>query len=157
MHRLCWFYKYRVTQPPLQGQAPAWRLHSQQKSFLAGDRISSFSDISSKEAAPSATHAVCFRGSGCSPLAASLQINRQPAGNQCLLGRLAEKTLGHCIGNISLRGRHEALKNNVLFSLGYQSKSCSTQKCWKIRKLETGAGESFLIQSFEDKLSNVFA
>lgn len=40
-----------------------------------------------------------------------------------------EDSVGHCIGNIFLRGRHEALKNNVLFSLGYQSKSCSTQKC----------------------------
>lgn len=45
-------------QPPLRGHAPAWRLHSQQKSFLAGDRISSFSNIASKQAAPSATHAI---------------------------------------------------------------------------------------------------
>lgn len=49
-------------------------MHSQQKSLLAGDRISALSNILSKEAALSATLAISEEVAAL-PLAASLQIN----------------------------------------------------------------------------------
>lgn len=113
--------------------------------------MSLFSNIPSKEAAPSATHAVYFRGHGFPPPAASLQVTRQPAViNAFYAGwqRRFCRSLYWEYLSCEAAMRFEKL-TRVVFSCLSKLIAFNTEMLKNTKK------KSFLIQSFKDNHTNI--